>query len=70
MLIDRGDVLVEDCVDYEEHWVQEYDTIEEYNAEYDTNFTADMVNDNGDICIGGFGDDYGVFEYFKAEHFN
>lgn len=70
VLIDRGDVLIEDCVDYEEHWVQEYDTIEDYNAEYDTNFTEDMVNDNGDICIGGFGDAYGVFEHFTAEHFN
>lgn len=70
VLIDRGDVIIDECIDYEEHWVQEYDTIEEYNAEYDTNFTTDMVNDNGDICIGGFGDAYGVFEHFTAEHFN
>ncbi len=69
VLVDRGQVLRDDCVDYEEYWVQEYDTIEEFNEEYDKNFTEDMVNDNGDVCIGGFGDQYGQFEYFKKEHF-
>lgn len=69
VLIDRGDVLIDECVDYEEHWLEDYDTIEEYNAENGTSFTADMINDNGDVCIGGFGDEYGQFEYFKKEHF-
>lgn len=69
VLIDRGDVLIDECVDYEEHWVDDYDKIEEYNEEYGTNFTEDMINDNGDVCIGGFGDKYGQFEYFKKEHF-
>lgn len=69
VLIDRGEVVIDECVDYEEHWVQEYDTIEEYNAENGTNFTEDMINENGDICIGGFGDQYGQFEYFGKEHF-
>lgn len=69
VLIDRGTILEDECVDYEEWWVQEFDTIEEFNAEYGTDFTEDMVNDNGDVCIGGF-KDYGSFEYFSDEHFN
>lgn len=60
VVIDKGNVIVEECVDYEEHWVWEFDTIEEYNAEYGTNFTEDMVEDEY-IKIGGFGDDYGVW---------
>lgn len=69
VLIDRGKVVIDDCVDYEEYWVQEYDTVDEFNAEYGTNFTEDMINDNGDVCIGGFGNQYGQFEYFGKEHF-
>jgi hypothetical protein len=62
MLFNKGDVVINECVDYEEHWIWEFDTIEEYNDEYETNFTEDMVDDNGNICIGGFGDTYGDFE--------
>ena len=69
VLIDRGEVVIDECVDYEEYWVDDYDTIEEYNAEHGTNFTEDMINDNGDVCIGGYGDEYGQFEYFSKEHF-
>lgn len=60
VIIDNGKVIEEECVDYEEHWVWEFDTIEEYNKEYGTNFTEDMV-DEGNIKIGGFGDEYGVW---------
>lgn len=69
VLIDRGIILEDKCVDYQEWWVQEFDTIEEFNEEYGTDFTEDMVNDNGDVCIGGF-ENYGEFEYFSDEHFN
>lgn len=71
MLFAKEETIINECVDYEEHWVWEFDTIEEYNAEYETNFTEDMVNGDGYICIGGFGDDYGMFEdhmkYFNKE---
>lgn len=69
VLIDRGQVVGEDCIHYEEYWIDDYDTIEEFNEDNETNFTEDMINDNGNICIGGFGDQYGQFEYFKKEHF-
>lgn len=61
VIIDNGDIIEEECVDYEEHWVWEFDTIEEYNKEYMTDFTEDMVDDDGEIKIGGFGDEYGVW---------
>lgn len=60
VIIDNGKVIEEECVDYEEHWVWEFDTIEEYNKEYGTSFTEDMV-DEGNIYVGGFGDEYGVW---------
>lgn len=62
VLIAKGEVIYSDCVDYEEHWVEGSDNLEAYNKEYGTDFTEDMINEDGDVCIGGFGDDYGVFE--------
>jgi hypothetical protein len=62
ILIAKGNLIISDCVDYEEHWIEEFDTLEEYNKEYETDFTEDMIDDNGNICIGGFGAQYGMFE--------
>ena len=57
LLIVKGEVIVDDSVDYEEHYVEEFDTIEQYNEEFETDFTEDMIVD-GYIYIGGYGDDY------------
>ena len=67
VLIYKGDVRIDDCTDYEEHWVSGYNSLEEYNEENETNFTEDMINENGDICIGGF-DNYGEFQWFGDEY--
>lgn len=71
-LIDKGNVIESECVDYEEHWIESCGSLEKYNQENDTNFTPDMINENGDVCIGGFGDDYGVFidasDYFTEKN--
>lgn len=69
-LINKGWIEIDECVDYEEHWVEEFDSIEAYNEEFDTNFTEDMIDENGNVCIGGFGDDYGYFQSFEAVDFN
>ena len=61
ILIAKGDVIYADCVDYEEHYIEGADSLEAYNEENDTDFTEDMINDDGDVCIGGF-DNFGVFE--------
>ena len=60
ILIDKGEVIIDDCVDYEAHYVGEHDTIEAYNEEYDTNFTEDMVDDDY-VYEGGF-EHYGDFK--------
>lgn len=71
LLIVKGEVVVDDCVDYKEHWIGGSASLEEYNRKNDTDFTPDMVNEDGDVCIGGFGDEYAVFEdmshYFVEE---
>ena len=69
-LIDRGNKLIDECKDdYEEYWPQDYDSTEEFNEDNDTNFTEDMIDENGDIIIGGFGDRYGIYQSFDAKHF-
>ena len=69
VLIDRGEVIIDECIDYEEYYVGDYESIEAYNEDNDTDFTEDMVNENEDVCIGGYGNEYGQFEYFEKEHF-
>ena len=61
-MIDKGEVVFEECIDYEEHWLGEFDTLKEYNDEYGTNFTDDMIQDEEYIYIGGYGDQYGQFQ--------
>lgn len=71
VLIAKGSVIKSECVDYQEHWVDGVGGLEAYNKENETDFTEDMVNENGDVCIGGFGDAYDDFEdvsqYFVQE---
>lgn len=57
VLIVKGEVIIDDCVDFEDHWIGEFETLEEYNYEYDTDFTEDMIDDEH-IYIGGFGENY------------
>ena len=59
-MIDKGEVVIDECVDYEEHYVEDYDSIEDYNAEYGMDLTEDMVED-GYVYIGGYGSQYGNF---------
>lgn len=69
VFIKKGEIVVDDCVDYDEIYVGEYDSIEEYNAANGTDFTQDMVEDDF-IIIGGFGEKYGRFHTitdFKSE---
>lgn len=58
VLIVRGDVVVDDCVHYDEYLIDGYASIEDFNERHGTMFTKDMVNSDGKVCIGGFGDKY------------
>lgn len=64
ILIIKGDIDENETVHYEEHWVSGYNSLKEYNEDNETCFTEDMLNDNGDVVIGGFGENYGKFEFF------
>lgn len=69
VFIKKGVVAVDECVDYNEIYVGEYDSIEEYNAANGTDFTQDMV-ENDLVILGGFGWKYGRFHTvtdFKTE---
>lgn len=67
-MIDKGSVVIDECIDYEEHYIGDFDTIEEYNEEYRTNFTEEMIQDEEYIYIGGYGDEYGNFKNIAIEN--
>lgn len=64
LLIDRGKVLIEDCVDYEEYMVDGADEEQIQKILTDKSLTRDelmaAVNHNGDYCVGGF-ENFGAF---------
>lgn len=68
-IIDKGEVILEDCVNYEEHWIGEFNSLKEYNEERGTDFTDDMIQDDEYVYIGGYGDQYGEFQEVKIENF-
>lgn len=67
-MIDKGEVVIDECVDYEEHYIGDFDTLEEYNKEYGTDFTEDMIQDEEYIYVGGYGDEYGNFKKIWIEN--
>lgn len=68
ILCDRGELLIDDCVDWELHVISMYSSLAEYNENEETDFTEDMIDEDGDIQIGGY-ENYGDFKHFRAEHF-
>lgn len=58
LLINKGIVILDECVDYEEHWIEgmNEETLKELCTEKEISLEElkDLVNDNGDYCVGGF----------------
>lgn len=56
----NGEMKAEECVDYTEtYWdKEEYPTVAELNAEYDTDYSESDFNDEGYRREGGFGEIY------------
>ena len=55
IIIDNGEIKLHECVDYAEHWIDpdEFESIEDYNKKYNTDFTEDMIEDEY-VRVGGF----------------
>ena len=54
---DKGEVLCDDCVDWEEYWVEDYETKEEAEEELETKITDGEWTiglEEGRFCRGGF----------------
>lgn len=75
VLINKGEVVVEESVDYAEFWLEaaSEDYIQEVSEK--TGIPVDELmnnlNANGDFCLGGFGDSFGdfsdLFQYFSLD---
>lgn len=50
-----GDCVANECVKWEEYRIDEFSTVDELNAEYDTNFTQEEFDnaEDGYLSIGG-----------------
>lgn len=56
-VFDNGDILVDECVDYYEHWIEEYSTKEEAEEELGIFIsTKEWEENEGYIIRGGFDD--------------
>lgn len=67
-LIDKGEAVIKDSVDYEEHYIGDFSSLAEYNAQYGTDFTEDMIQDDEYIYVGGYGNEYGNFMKVEIEN--
>ena len=55
-ICDKGEVLCDECVDWEVYDIYDYETKEEAEEDFDTKFTDEewANEDDGRICRGGF----------------
>ena len=74
VVIDKGNFITNECVDYQEYWVDlnDEDYIQEIMEEQDISREEllNNLNDNGDYCVGGFenfGDFENLFLHFEPE---
>ncbi|MCY7865965.1 hypothetical protein P8918_12930 [Bacillus spizizenii] len=56
IVIENGDIVVDDCKDAQEYDTTEFETVEKFNKEYDLNISTEEFESNEYIIIGGFGD--------------
>lgn len=73
LLIDRGKLLIADCVNYEEYFVEDMDESQIQKLLDDKHITREQllsaVNSNGDFCVGGFhnfGEFHDPFPYLMS----
>lgn len=70
VLINKGDILTFDCVDYEEYFVEDMNEKQLAELCAEKALTKEEIlsnaNHNGDYTVGGFGDDFANFADLSA----
>lgn len=61
-IIDNGKILLEDCIDYEEYCMEEYESVEEFNKDTGENWTEEEFENYNEeyYKIGGIAWEYVV----------
>lgn len=61
-IIDNGDIVLNDCVDYEEYFMEDYDNVEEFNEDTGENWTEEEFKNYNEeyYKIGGIDWEYVV----------
>lgn len=70
VLINKGDILTFDCVDYEEYFVEDMSEAQLAELCQDKGLTREELlskaNHNGDYTVGGFGEDFADYKDLSA----
>lgn len=65
LLINKGESVIDECVDYEEYMVEGLTDMELQSLAEDLSLTPEYLRSkmdvNGDFCVGGFGEKFGSF---------
>ena len=57
-----GEEIYNECVDWNEYWPDDFDSVEEMNEECGTNFTLEEFESGDRLETGGFDWDFGVWK--------
>lgn len=57
----NGECLVDDCVDYYEYYTGDFESVDEMNKEYDTQFTQEEFESDEWIGVGGLDWIFGTY---------
>lgn len=63
MVYVNGKQIINDCIDWNEYYTGEYETVEEMNEECDTYFTQEEFENNEYLSIGGIDWCFDEWEY-------
>ena len=63
----NGREIVGDCVEWSEYCTEDFETVEEMNEEYDTNFTQEEFEENEYLSVGGMEWCFDEWQYNNAE---
>ena len=65
-----GEEIYNECVDWNEYWPDDFDSVEEMNEECGTNFTLEEFESGDRLETGGFDWDFGVWKTANSTTLN